>query len=100
MGVGIYFDVYNSNVQQARLTASMPTAGVLFRSAACYKSNDFACSFNGAAVLTDAVGSLPSPTSLAIGNFPAYGEYHNGHIARLRYYPVRIPNATLQVLST
>jgi hypothetical protein len=99
-GLGIYFDVYNSNVQQARLTATMPTAGTLFRSAGCYKSNDFACSFNGAAVLTDAVGSLPSPTSLAIGNFPAYGEYHNGHIARLRYYPVRIPNATLQVLST
>ena len=99
-GGGIYLDVYNSNIQQAKLIATMPTAGTLFRSAACYKANDFACSFNGAAVLTDAVGSLPAPTSLCIGNFPAFGEYHNGHIARLRYYPVRIPNATLQVLST
>jgi hypothetical protein len=99
-GVGIYFDVYNSNVQQARLTATMPTAGTLFRSAGCYKANDFACSFNGAAVLTDAVGSLPSPTSLAIGNFPAYGEYHNGHIARLRYYNSRLTNSKLQELST
>ena len=99
-GLGIYFDVYNSNVQQARLTATMPTAGTLFRSAGCYKANDFACSFNGAAVLTDAVGSLPSPTSLAIGNFPAYGEYHNGHIARLRYYNSRLTNSKLQELST
>lgn len=95
---GVAFDVYSGGIQQARLIASMPTVNTLSRSAGCYKANDFAYSFNGASVLTDASGSVPSPTSLQLGNFPSFGEYLNGHIARLRYFNKRLTNKQLEDL--
>jgi hypothetical protein len=70
--------------------------------AACWKINDFALSVNGSAVSTDTSGTVPSGLDrLEIGKGYFGGDQiKSGHIARLRYYPVRIPNATLQTLST
>ncbi len=94
------FDCYSGGVQQARLGFSRSNPGISARLAAAFKANDFAASQNGSAVLTDTSGSLPSPTYLELGTFTGFGEYLNGHIARLRYYPTRLANAKLQELST
>jgi len=93
------FDCYSGGVQQARLGFSRSNPGISARLAAAFKANDFAASQNGSAVLTDTSGSLPSPTYLELGTFTGFGEYLNGHIARLRYFNKRLPNATLQLLS-
>lgn len=98
---GIYYwrSVNNGNVEATAQISSLGTATV--KHSACYKINDFASSFNGAAVTSDASSATPAPTALAIGFNSFSGSNRiNGHIARLRYYPVRLPNATLQTLST
>jgi hypothetical protein len=63
-----------------------------------YKTNDFAASINGAAALTDTLGTLPTATTMQLGgtgvNFPI-----NGHIRSIRYYPTRLLNAQLQALT-
>jgi len=66
----------------------------------CYKNNDFAASRNGAAVLSDLTGTVPSSLVLMnIGNNNS-SLFHNGHISRLRYYNKRLTNSQLQGLST
>ena len=97
--LGLEYRVVNSSLQ-AQLTHTQPNAGVLFKHSLSYKVNDFASSLNGSAVATDTSGTLPTATSLGVGYFPGFNQHGNCHISRLRYYPVRLPNATLQVLST
>lgn len=64
------------------------------------KVDDCAASVNGGAVVSDNTATMTTAlTQLEIGNFLG-ANYLNGHIARLRYYPKRLPNATLQKLST
>lgn len=65
------------------------------------KLNDSAYSKNGESPISDTSCSLGSATQLLIGNGGTTGIFTlNGHIARLRYYRKRLPNATLQKLST
>ena len=90
-----------NSTQQANLTTTPATAGSLVKKSITYKVNDFAMSYNGASPLTDTTCSVPTGVVyLDIGNSNLENYYNNGHIARLRYYPTRLPNATLQVLST
>ncbi len=65
-------------------------------------TNDFAVSSNGAAVGTDASGSIAgfALTDFYIGSLGAGAQRFNGWISSLSYYGTRLPNATLQSLST
>jgi hypothetical protein len=93
--------MYNSGSLQFQLdTGSNPSAGSRIALALAIKQNDFAISRDGGSPVIDSTGSIPTINAMAIGSLYAFSGYMNGHIARLRYYPVRIPNATLQVLST
>lgn len=63
-----------------------------------YKLNDFAFAYAGNIVGTDTSGGLPSPTTMHIGN--REGSLHiNGHLASVRYYRKRLPNAKLQAIT-
>jgi hypothetical protein len=74
--------------------------GAFGTGAIAYKLNDFGFSWNGADALTDTSTTLPVVQQLYIGNNGGLaGNFLNGHIARLTYYPKRLPNATLQALS-
>jgi hypothetical protein len=67
-----------------------------------YKANDFAASANGATPTTDTSGTVPSTLAYAtIGRFD-FGSVVslNGCIRRITYYPQRLPNATLQALTS
>ena len=93
------FSVTDGGVSQASLDAGTVTANTAFKLAGCYKANDFAASLAGGAAVTDTAGTVPSVDRLRIGANQA-GNYQCGHIARLRYYPLRLTNAQLQSLST
>jgi hypothetical protein len=98
---GVRFEAISGASSSAQLiNAGFPDPGIQVKTAGCYKANDFAYSYNGAAALTDTSGAVPvNPTQIRIGYDP-YGTWLNGHIARLRYFNKRLPNATLQQLST
>ncbi len=91
--------VVDGGSAQVDIDAGTISNGTAFKLAFSYKLNDFAVSLNGGTVATDTVGTLPTVDRLRIGSNQA-GNYLNGHIARLRYYPTRLTNAKLQELST
>jgi hypothetical protein len=92
--------VIDGNVQQAHLASTATvSASVPAKLASAYKANDFAQSLNGTGPDTDVSGSLPSPTELHIGHLGG-GSHLNGHIRRIRHYRTRLPNSTLQSLTS
>jgi hypothetical protein len=69
------------------------TNSATFKSAAAYANNDYATSFNGAAVQTLAV-AVPTLSHLNLG-MSINAIPMNGHIRRFDYYPTRQPNPFL-----
>lgn len=98
-GSGTALNVYSSGSFVAQIGTSLLSASKI---AAVYKVNDYAVSINGAAVVTDTSGAVPSSlTKLTIGGSIANATaYANGHIRVFKYWPTRLPNATLQSLTT
>jgi hypothetical protein len=71
-------------------------ANTTYKIATGIRANDFASSLNGAAVLTDNSGTVGTHERLIIGHLDwSTGNRLNGHIARLRYYAIRLPNRLL-----
>jgi hypothetical protein len=66
--------------------------------AGAYKTNDFALSLNGATVVTDTSGNVP--TGLTTFNIGFSTGYLNGTIKKLAYYPIRLSNTNLQALTS
>ena len=64
-----------------------------------YRVNDFAGALNGGSVSVDTSGSLPNISVLSIGNQDS-ASFFNGHIRRLTYWRQRLPNSTLQTLTS
>ncbi|WP_193183282.1 LamG domain-containing protein [Nisaea sediminum] len=95
------FDVAAGASPQAALDATVDIAtGTIFRVAIAWDTDDFAISANGAAVVTDAGGSVPTVDRIlfgAIGDGTAPGELW---LRDVRYYPERLPNAALVAMST
>jgi len=93
------FQVSDGGASQAALDATFVNS-TAFKHAAAWAANDFAASLNGAAVLTDAVGTLPTVTTLNLGLAPSGLSQMNGHILRFDYWPERKTNAFLVSAST
>lgn len=89
----------DGGVVQASLALGTLSAGTSYKVAFAYALNDFAASLNGGAVGTDVAGTLPTVTRMTLGSRVA-GEFLNGWIQRFRYFPARLPNATLQRLTS
>jgi hypothetical protein len=85
-----------SSATQAYMARSAVAANTVTKAAFAFKANDFAASQDGGAVATDTTGSLPSPTTLAIGNSGSPSAYISGHIRQITYIPRRLTNAELQ----
>jgi len=68
------------------------------KQAIAYKVDDFAYTTNGASVVTDTSGAIPSVNRLGIG-LTGTQNFLNGYIQRIAYYPVRLANTTLQALT-
>jgi hypothetical protein len=87
-----------SGASQGNLDVSGAVAGVVYKYAGCYKTNDAAFTVGGATPLTDSTVTLPVPNSLQVGNL--FNQYLNGHIQRLAYYPRRLANSELQSITS
>jgi len=65
-----------------------------------FEEDNFASSMNGSAAATDVSGSVPSNLeTMGIGKW-ATGNYLNGHIKSIKYYPRRLSNAQLVELTS
>ena len=100
-GTSLVASTTNGAVQQAGFTLTDPvSSGTVYTSAYAYKVNDFAGCLNGGSVQTDISGTLPTVNALGLGVRPFDGSLSlNGWLRSLRYYPRRLTNAQLQVLT-
>jgi hypothetical protein len=68
--------------------------------ALAFQANNFGESLNGLATRTDNTGTIPTVDRLFIGsNWAGIGNFLNGHIRRLTYWPARLPDETLQTIT-
>jgi len=97
---GDSFRVYDGGAAQASILTGT-AFNTNYKMAGAYKANDFAACKNAGTVAADGTGSIPSPTSMGIGQDPSDGGYKlNGWIASIDYYDTRLSDATLQSLTS
>lgn len=82
---------------QAEFPLSASDSASLSRAACTFKASDFAGSWNGAAVASQAAGTFPA--SLDTMLLGLVDDRLNGWNTRIRVLPQRLPNATLQALT-
>lgn len=92
-------DITRVGVSQAALSGSAVSINTVMKHAIAYKANDCASSFNGGAVTTDAVVTLPTVTRMYIGGRAVLTGF-NGWIRKIKVYPTRRTNAELIAFST
>jgi hypothetical protein len=83
---------------QVDLDGGTIVANTLAKTAIAYATNDFSIVNAGGAAVTDTSGTLPTVDRLMIGTDQT-GNYQNGQIKRLTFWPVRLPNPTLQAIT-
>ena len=95
-----YVEFNDAVVASLNEASSNYPAGVFHKFASSYKTNDFAASGNGRAVLTDTSGNVPVVAeTLRIGNFDGTTSFLNGYIRRLTYYNRSLTSAELQAIT-
>jgi hypothetical protein len=92
-----YF-VTDGGVAQVQIKLGSYTDGTAARAAFCYATDDFAGSLNGAAVVTDTSGTLPTVTTINVG-YQIGGNSLFGTISGARYWSSRLSNGQLQALT-
>ena len=90
----------NVSTLQAQWTPSGFTVGTSIKEVLGYKLNNSNASFNGSAETLDTVCNIPTVTQARIGDRQDGVRTLNGTIQRLTYWPVRLPDPTLQSITT
>jgi hypothetical protein len=83
---------------EAVITTSGDITTTNVKAAYAFKLNDNAFAVNNVFVGTDTTVTMPNPTSMRIGGNDGV-DVLNGHIAAVRFYKKRLPNAKLQALT-
>ncbi len=99
VGGTLTLNVIDGGVAQAALALGSVVTGTDYTVAIAWALNDFAASVNGAALVTDGAGTLPTPDRLHIGMDYAAANVACTTIARVNGYPSRLSNAQLQALA-
>jgi hypothetical protein len=89
------FQVRDGNVTQAFISGTVPAG---FKMSCGIGANNFAAFGNAVSLGVDTLGTLPTVDRLNVGSLSA-GNLINGTIRRLTYWPTRLPNSTLQVVT-
>lgn len=87
-----------NTTSQADITAGTVSANTAFKVAGAFANNDAQMAFNGTLGTADTSVSLPTVTQLDIGA-DRTAVYLNGRIRSIKFWPTRLPNATLQSLT-
>lgn len=96
---GLY--VTDLSAPQVAIVAGTGTIDSFNKLSAVYKLNDFAASFNGAAVVPDTGGTVPAVNRAYIGaGATGASAFINGTIRRITYYPIKLSSAQLQAITT
>jgi hypothetical protein len=90
--------VVDGGVTQADINGGTVTASVMAKSAGAFAVNDFALAHAGGTAVADTSGTMPTPDRVLIGADQA-GNYQNGRIRRLTYWPTRLPDSTLEEIT-
>lgn len=90
--------VFDGNVLQAALDQTVSfTTNTTYKNAFAVKANNFAASTDGASVLTDTSGTMPTVDRLYLGVSPTGNSaWLNGRIAKFYYWNTRKTNQYLQ----
>lgn len=91
--------VVDGGVSQASIADGTQTATAT-KVAMAYKLNDIGLSVNGSSLTPDTVATIPTVTKLLIGSRLTGSEPMSGWYARVTYYSRRLPDATLQRITT
>lgn len=96
------YTVHDGGVAQADLASAGLThaAGATKKTAFAYALNDFVNVHNGTVANTDASGTLPTTTTMYLGNLNGASNFAFGHIRRLDYWPERKSDAFLRRITT
>jgi hypothetical protein len=94
--------VVDGGSTQADIGSVATVAGsATYKVASAFAVNDFALSLNGAAVVTDTSGTMPSTIArLFLGQNFGNAQVLNGYLRRIVYYPRRLSNAELQSITS
>ena len=102
-----FADNYTSNIADADILVGSYTLSNPYKAAgsitgALATSGTSAASLNGATTVTGTTGNFPGKllTQLNIGNLGGVGNFMNGWIQRIAYYPVAFSNTQLQAMSS
>jgi hypothetical protein len=104
-----YYDAATPGISsQSRNTGStaltpnfLNSANTLFKRALAYRTGQASICTNGSSVTaTNVTISTQTMLTLQVGNMLAGSFYWSGHIAAIRYYKKRLPDAKLQSLTT
>lgn len=87
-----------NTTSQADITAGTVTANTAFKVAGAFANNDAQMAFNGTLGTADTSVSLPTVSQLDIGA-DRTAVYLNGRIRSIKFWPTRLPDATLQSLT-
>jgi hypothetical protein len=93
-------DVLNANVVQVNSVFGTSSADVAHKIAVAFASNNYGSCVDAGVVATDAAGSVPVMTQLAIAKQVSGGSPGSAHYSRLRFFGTRKSNALLQTLTT
>lgn len=93
--------VNDGGVSQADIGGGTPVVNTTFKAAACYAANDFAVAAGGAILGTDSAGTLPTVTTLYVGDIGTggAGQVMWGTISRTAAFQRRLPDNVLQKIT-
>ncbi len=84
------------------VTVASTSAPVVLRMAGAWAANDVILATGGSLGTQDTSVTVPTLTQVCFGNeaTPTAASCLNGHLRSFAYYPTRLPNATLQALTS
>jgi len=95
------FLVSTGNTTQAQIYSEdgSVSAGSVNKHAGAFQKNNFAFVFDGSLSGVDTSGEVPPVTTVTLGALATSQQQLNGHIKSIQYYPKRLSNTELQLLT-
>jgi len=96
----INFSVSRDSASQADLNLQDTYSSGFSKMAAAFQTNDIASVANNQSVVTSSSSVLPDIVGLRIFGAVRFQPAPTGYVKKVAYYPKRLPNATLQAMTT